>query len=757
VLHGLGRRGDLVALVALTAGAVFLLPKPTPAGIGALGLGDGARLALTALGMILVLRSNRIINFAQVQLGLISGLVFYELVNHQQLVLLVHMACPGCVSGVPADDVYLQQDPQAFTQALLANHHLGWIQANFWLSLLIALPLAPLLSWLAYRMILSRFARAPRLVATVATIALGQVLYAMLAFLPGLFQDQQNRPPSMYIPLPDPNLSFGKAVFHIGDIATVVAFVAVCAGLALFFLRSRTGIAVRAAAENPQRAESLGISTRTLSSISWSMAGFLAGVGSILAVLATNGQSTLTGTDTTGLVEVLAVVAFARLANLPISAGAALLVGVLDQALFWNFGSRVPFQALLFVLVCGALLLQRHRASRAEQEANTAYLASREARPIPPELRRVPVVDAWLRWFAAAVVILIGGFPLAMSGPDVNLVSLIFVDAMLGLSLLVLTGWAGQISLGQMAFAAVGAYVTAVLSARFGLDIMLTLAIAGVAGAVTSCLVGIPVFRLRGIYLAVATVAFALGTTVFLLNPTYLGRMLPSSIDRPTLLGLSLDDEKVFYYFTLAFLVLTVAAVAGLRRSRTARALIAARDNEGQAQSFGINLLRVRLEAFAVSGFIAAVAGGLFAFHEHGVSAGNFTGDASINIFLMTVLGGLGSLAGPLLGAAYTAVFSLMHSPVVDLLNTGLGTLVVLMLFPGGLSSILYSARDAMLRRVATRHRIVVPSLFADRQAGAEDGRAPVAPNLGDGRRPAFVPQRYRLEGQWAKLREGVK
>jgi branched-chain amino acid transport system permease protein len=590
----------------------------------------------------------------------------------------------------------------------------------------------------------------------VATIALGHVLYALLAFLPGMFQDQQNRPPSLYLPLPDVDISFGKAVFHAGDVATALGFLAVCVGLAVFFLRSRTGVAVRAAAENPQRAESLGISTRTLSSISWSLAGFLAGVGSILAVLASNGQSTLTGADTTGLVEVLAIVAFARLSSLPISVVAALLVGVLDQALLWSFGSRIPFQGLLFGLVCAALLLQRRRASRAEQEASTAYLASREARPIPPELRRLPIVDTYLRWFAVLVVVLVIGYPLAMSAPDVNLVSLIFVDAMLGLSLLVLTGWAGQISLGQMAFAAVGAYVTAILRARFGLDIFLCLVLAGAAGAVVSSLVGIPVFRLRGIYLAVATVAFALATTVFLLNPEYLGRFLPSSVARPSFLGMALDDEKVFYYFTLGFLMLSVGAVAGLRRSRTARALIAARDNEGQAQSFGINLLRVRLEAFAISGFMAAVAGGLFAFHEHGVSAGNFTGDAGISIFLMTVLGGLGSLAGPLLGAAYTAVFSLMHSEVIDLLNTGLGTLLVLMLFPGGLSSIGYAMRDAMLRRVATRHRIVVPSLLADRRVGAADGRAPVLPKLGQGNRPAFVPQRYRLTEQWTKLTEGA-
>src|SRR5258708_11303306 len=134
-----------------------------------------------------------------------------------------------------------------------------------------------------------------------------------------------------------------------------------------------------------------------------------------------------------------------------------------------------------------------------------------------------------------------------------------------------------------------------------------------------------------------------------------------------------MEDEKVFYYYCLGFLLLAIAMVVGLRRSRTARALIALRDNEEAAQSFGINLLRARLIAFALSGFIAAFAGGLFAFKQHAVEASAFSADQSINMFLMVVIGGLGSVAGPPLGAAYNGALRRLPDPAIAFFETGAG------------------------------------------------------------------------------------
>src|SRR5207248_2145511 len=144
--------------------------------------------------------------------------------------------------------------------------------------------------------------------------------------------------------------------------------------------------------------------------------------------------------------------------------------------------------------------------------------------------------------------------------------------------------------------------------------------------------------------------------------------------------GVSLNDQRSFYYVVLSLLVITVLAVVGMRRSRTGRALIACRDNEALAQSYGINLVRARLGAFAVSGFIAGFAGGLFAYAQHGVQAQNFTVTQGIQMFLIAVIGGMGSIAGPLIGAAFFGTVNMLTSiSWVALFVTGLGVIIVLL------------------------------------------------------------------------------
>src|SRR5205085_10852484 len=133
------------------------------------------------------------------------------------------------------------------------------------------------------------------------------------------------------------------------------------------------------------------------------------------------------------------------------------------------------------------------------------------------------------------------------------------------------------------------------------------------------------------------------------------------------------------------------------------------------AQAFGISHVRTRLITFAISGFMAAGAGVLLASHAHTVSPGAFTPDQSIQIFLTAVIGGLGSIQGALLGAVYFAVVNFfVHGVVGQLLASSIGVLVVLYVLPGGLGALAYQVRDAVLRRVAIRRRIWVPSLFSD-------------------------------------------
>ncbi len=748
---------------------MLLLPKGIPGGgaavgqlggVAAAGAVSGCVVALQALGMILVLRSTRVINFAQVQLGAVTGLLFYQLVHHSQFVLFSYSVCHSCFHGLPDDTSYLQAHPSIFTDMLRQQGYTGWLAANFWVSLVLSLVIAPLVSWLVYVAIIRRFERAPRLIITVVTLAFAQLLTGLAAWMPAnLFQNAPTDVASFSTPIPDLRFSFGPHLFHTGDIVVAGVTLMAAVGLTVFFRRSRTGVALRGVADNPSRARTLGMSVSSLSSISWLLAGALSGVAAILGVIQTGDSGVSQGAFQVGpLVVVLAAVVIGRLSSLSIAAVAAICLGIAESILFWNFSSSVVFEGALLVNIAAVLLLQAPRESRADREASAAYLSAREARPVPRELRRLPAVDSWKRWLGLGLAALVLGYPFAVSPGQVSLGVVILIYTIVGLGLLVLTGWAGQISLGHFAFAAVGGYVATMLAGHGGVPILLTLPLGGLAGALVAVAVGIPALRLRGLHLAVVTLALALATSSVLLNANGLGRFLPAHIDRPVLLGFDLNDERAFFYVCLAVVALSFLLVAALRRSRTGRALIACRDNEAAAQSFGISLLRVRLQAFAVSGFLAAFAGGLLAYEARAMDPISFAPEQSVQVFNTVVIGGMGSVIGPLLGSGYNVLSVLLAStfnlPIITALSGALGVIVVLMLAPGGLSGVAYTVRDAWLRRVATRHRISVPSLGVDFGHGAARVRSAITPKFHAGGAAAFVPVRYRLTRQWEKFVE---
>jgi branched-chain amino acid transport system permease protein len=747
----LRRRLELVLLAALAV-SFLLLPKAS-AGVAGVGLVVGAGYALQALGLVLIVRSSRIINFAQVQLGAVTGLLFFELWQHSEFVVLGNMACGGCFKGMGTDMVYLQSHPNQVLALLLAQHHDGWLAFNFWLSAAISLALAPLVSWIVYRLVIRRFEQASRLIATVVTLALAEVLVGAANALPSLFDSPNNQVLALHLPLPQVNISVAPAVFHLPEVLTVAVVVLVTAGLAAFLRLHRVGAGMRAVADNPRRALTLGIKASRLSAVSWMLAGTLSGLAAILLVMDIGEPGVNSGQNAFNvpqLVTILAALCFARLTSLPVALVASLVLGVGGALFFQGFNGDVPFDITLLLLIGLALMLQVARQSRAEREADAGQLVSRESRPIPRELRHIASVERVTRWLSIGVVLVVLGYPFVMSPEQVSLGSVVLIYTIIGLSLLVLTGWAGQISLGQFAFAGIGGYVATLLAAKLGLFILVALPIGGIAGALAAMVVGIPALRLRGLNLAITTLALAFATSAVLLNPSYLGQFLPAQLARPQLLGFSLDDQRAFFYVILVFLLLTFFAIAGLRRSRTGRTLIACRDNEQASQSFGINLFRARLEAFAISGFIAAFAGGLLAYQQHGVQPASFNPILNFTVFLIVVIGGLGTVVGPLLGSVYYGVLLLVANPVVQLLGSGLGVLAVLLLFPSGLGGIAYQARDAWLRRVAVRHRVRVPSLLADSSVDPLEAEAPIAPKLRAGGSPVFVPRRYELTGQWA-------
>ena len=305
--------------------------------------------------------------------------------------------------------------------------------------------------------------------------------------------------------------------------------------------------------------------------------------------------------------------------------------------------------------------------------------------------------------------------------------SAVLIYALVGLSLVVLTGWAGQVSLGQVGFFALGAALGAKATLDWGLDLSLALVLTAAAGAVVAIVVGLPALRSRGFYLAVTTLAFSLAATSYLLRPSFFDWIPTERVPRPPLFGrIDIDSASGIYYLVLGVLVLTLIALNGVRHSRSGRAMLALRDNERGAQAYGLSATRVRLMAFAMSGAIASMAGCLLAHHQQAYDPSLFTPADNLVLFTMVVVGGVASPMGAILGALYLQGCKWFLPAQWQLLASGGGVLLVLLLMPGGLGGLVFSVRDRLLRFVARRWNVDAPGFVAAAREAPDDHVEPI-------------------------------
>jgi ABC-type branched-subunit amino acid transport system permease subunit len=678
----------LLAYVLPVAGLIFAVrvwPFPAPNGVildGALG---GGRIALIALGIALIYRANRVINFAQGDLGQVPATL-------------------GALLVITLSVNYFV----AFTTGLVAAVVLGVVVET---------------------LIIRRFFRAPRLILTVATIGLSQVLIGAGLYLAQAFgQDfQTNRLDAPFTV----KFQVGSTIFNGNDVIAMVTIPIAFIALAAWLRLSNIGVAVRGSAERADRASTLGIPVRRLHTIVWTVATVLAFLGMWLRAGAV-GLPIGTVLGPTFLLLALGAVVIGKMDRFAVIAAAAIALGIVDKAITFQPNNNPAFNdAVLFLVILGALLVTRRPSGgRVGADQVSTWQAAREVRPIPRELKGLPEVR-FARWaLLGGVAAFLVTLPLWLDESRINLAAIIVIFGIIGVSLVVLTGWAGQVSLGQMGFAGVGAAVGGWVTYYTETDLSIALLAGGAAGALAAIVVGYPALRRRGLTLAVSTLAFALFVSSFLLNqelfgengepPGFLpGQWLPGfRIDRTPIFGrFDIESETRFYFLCLIVLGLLLFVVRGVRRSRTGRVLIAIRENDSAARSYGINATRTNLACFALSGFIAAVAGVLLVHQQTGlqVGAGNlYLPEESLRVFSMVVIGGLGSLPGVLLGAAYIWGTEYFLPGQWSFLATGAGLLLILMVLPGGLGAVLYDTRDWLLRQIAKRRGLVVPSLVAD-------------------------------------------
>lgn len=672
-------------IVFLAAGLLGLFDAEL--GVIAQGAALGVGTGLMAVGLVLVYRTTRVINFAYGSMGTVAG-------------------------------------------ALATGLTLGDVGLSWYVAAPIAIAVGAAVGLGVEVLVIRRFQRSPRLVLTVATIGLAQALGGLALFIPGWFGAEALNP-GFATPLSDTEIKVHPTTLN-GNHLLLALVAPLALGLLYAFLfRTEAGTAVRGMAENLDRARLLGIPVNRLNVMLWAIAGGLAATTVVLKA-PTQGLSVDAAAGPTLLLAPLAAAVFVGMRKI----GGAFLVGVaieiLDQIAQVNLSTRTwTYGVLLAVIVVGLMFQERSNVRGGADEGSWATVGVSHRLPrslaVLPEVRVARIVGALV---VAAVLVAI---PVLGSPSQVNTATIALVYAMAATSLVVLTGWGGVVSLGQWALVGVGGMVAANLIAEARLDLFVTILLAALAGGVVAAVIGIPALRVSGQLLAVTTLAFAVFMQIHVINPANYPDIVPGDYERPELFGsIDLSSEPALYGFTLVLLVLAVAVVVNLRAARTGRVIAAGRDNPRAAAAVGVNPIRTRIVAFVVAGMFAGAAGAIHAVALRGIGVNSYPASESLLLFSMAVIGGIASIGGTLAGVALVHWLGYAF-PRWQLLITGVGLLVILMALPGGLAEAYERVRDRIAQAAGRRHGI---KLIDDDDAPAEvvpvvvDGPPPMPPGV---------------------------
>jgi branched-chain amino acid transport system permease protein len=508
---------------------------------------------------------------------------------------------------------------------------------------------------------------------------------------------------------------FGDYAINGGEAATMIATAVVVVGLTLLFRYSTVGLQMRAVVESPRMTALAGINADRVSSVAWMLSSFVAGLAGVLiaplfAQLAAPNFTIL-------LVAAIAAAAFARLTSIPLALLGGLLLGILqgilagylptDSVLAQGLRPALPFIVLFLLLLFWPGLSKKQEI--------TDPLSGVD--PPPPSLAsatRSRGLTVGTRAFGVAAVAT--GLVVALFVLDdfwLLIVTKGVVFGVIFMSITVITGMAGQISLAQASFAAIGGFTTAQLVDRWDLPVLLTILAGTALAAIVGALLAIPVLRLGGIYLALATLAFAMMfDSIFAPLDWVGGGLFPLKVSRPELL----DGDHAFFLFAVAMVGVVGGLVILIRRGTTGKYLDALRGSETAATAIGINAARARVTVFALSAGIAGFGGGLFAMFEGQANyAANFTPFFGLFWMVLVVTIGVRTVEG-----AVQAGLALTLFP--ELLKTlGISTAWQYIFF--GLAAIAYARHPEGLLEYGKRLQLDAIQRMLDRRGRARGAR----------------------------------
>ncbi len=507
----------------------------------------------------------------------------------------------------------------------------------------VLLVIAPLFGVLVERTLARNLARASLVSSLVVTIGL---LLVLMGLAYNIWPPKGRRVEGFFAPS-GVDLGVVSVTWH--EVIAVGTAVAVAIGLRLLLFRTRTGITMRAVVDHRSLAALTGARPARASMLSWAIGSSLAALAGILLapVLQLNVQAL-----TLLVVNAYAAAMVGRLKSFPLTFAGALGLGLIESyavGYLPSTGSMANIRLAIPTLMLFAVLLVLPET--------TLRSGSAVAARMPPMTGRVRGLFA-----AAGFVVLAVGFSAVAADTVLGDLSQGLALGIVALSLVPLTGWAGQVSLCQMTFAGVGA-LAAVKVAADGSPVGLVAA-AVTAGAV-GAVVALPALRLRGLYLALATLAFAalMDNVVFVREDAF-GNFGAVAVDRLRIGGTSFDSDGAYFVVLAVAFAIGALTLLSVRRSAFGRRLSALRDSPAACVTMGMNLTAVKLQVFVLSSAIAGVGGALFAGLQGSASADDYTMFAGLPVVLLAVLGGITAVSGALVGGLLLAGFPVIAENV---------------------------------------------------------------------------------------------
>lgn len=564
-----------------------------------IGLVVGSIYSIAATGLVLTYRTSGIFNFAHGAVGMFAAFFFAWLV--QRVRLPVWLAAIVSVAGM-----------------------------------------APLMGVALDRVIFRPLREAATVVKIVVTIGLLVALQGLAATLwgrSGLFA-QQIFPTTSY-------RITGRLSISADQIGIVSVGVFVSLVLWLVIRHTRFGVAMRAVVDRPDLAELMGESSALISSAAWALGSALA---ALAGVLLTPQVSLEVFILTFLVINAYSAAMLGRLESLPLTFAGGIVLGV-GETLVGRYAPRSVSSSLVaslsVILLFALLIVPRRTPLREPREAaasappkplGAALAGEAVARPLHPLLRRAGL--------STLVAVAILG-PLALSARWIFVLDTSLAYSMTFLSLVILVGYGGQISLGQAALAGVGGVVVAHLMRGAGLPFLVALPIAGLAAVPVGALLAFPALRLHGLFLALATMAFGLlmEKAVFV-RTSVTGGTTGLSVPRPSWLA----SDYRFCYVLLGVFALLAWGARNLRRGKWGRVLAAMRDSEVAARSIGVSMTQVKIAVFSMAAFVAAVGGASRVLVFQRVASDDFIALFSLVFLAVAVIGGISSWVGALIG-----------------------------------------------------------------------------------------------------------